>query len=62
MFLRRLTALVIARREGGRRLERHREGKRERVREGGMLLLPLKLPHFGGELVPRSFGALTKMK
>ena len=32
----------------------------ERVREGGILLLPLKLPGFVGELVPRSSNALTQ--
>ena len=36
------------------------KGLNERVREGGILLLPLKLPGFGGELVTRSFSALTQ--
>ena len=42
--------------KGGEKTE---NGIRKRLREGGILLLPLKLPGFGGEVLPRSFGAHT---
>ena len=55
-FFRKLTALALARREGGRppASEGDSEGKRERLREGGILLLPLKLPDLGGASPRRS--------
>ena len=55
-FLRRLTALALARREGGRPpvSEGDSEVQRERVREGGILLLLLKLPDLGGASARRS--------
>ena len=52
-FLRRLTAFALARREtvgdGGS------ESLRGAAKEGGLLLLSLKLQDFGGELLPRKF-------
>ena len=52
-FLSRLTAFALAQREtagdGGSK------GLREAAREGWLLLLSLKLPGFGGELLPRNF-------
>ncbi len=55
-FLRRLTGFAFARREGGRPpvSEGDNKGKRERVREGGILLLLLKMPDLGGASTRRS--------
>ena len=35
--------------------EKTENGIRKRIRKGGILLLPLKLRGFGGELLPLSF-------
>ena len=55
-FFRRLTAFAFTLREGGRPpvSEGDSKGKRERVREGGILLLLLKLPDLEGALARRS--------
>ena len=53
-FLRKLTALALAPRERETAGVGDREVRRERVREGGILLLPLKLTNFGGASPRRS--------
>ena len=49
--------LLLGRREAT--IEGDSEVLHEEVREGWKLLLPLKLPGIGGEMVPRSFSAHT---